>query len=381
MNLFKINACCLIALFVALPFLGCDSGQRGKSASAKPEETRIVAILPLTGPLAKYGEAAKAGMEIAESHFKAGNPDVPFRIEYLDDKGDTTTSLSVFEQALMRKPPVAILGPIPSGITRALLPKLDANKIVAVTPTSTSPNLRGASPYLFRTCVSDDVEATSVAEYAAKQLSRPDMAVLNIDNEYGKSLKEVFVAKYSQLGGKVIFDEAYAPETKDFRTLLAKPGIKAARAIFIIGQDEQAQLISQIGEMGIKSQILGTTMFEDSKILALPNSEGISFSYRSFDPERASEIVKRFVADYQQKNSQQPNFFAASSYDAASVLLQALKYKQSHAQSNMAEALHSMPTLEGVNGSLRFDEKNDVMQRFGMKIIRSKAYEWIDRPF
>ncbi len=380
MNLLKVRY--LLTLSVALLLCGCDSGQKGKSDSTKPGEMRVVAILPLTGALAKYGEAAKAGMELAESHFKSSNPDVQFHIDYVDDKGEAATSLSVFEQALLRDRPVAILGPIPSGITRALLPKLEANKIVAITPTSTSPNLRGASPYLFRTCVSDDMEAMSVAEYAAKKLSRPDIAVLYINNEYGKSLKEVFAAKYSQLGGKVIFDEAYAPETRDFRAVLAKPGVKGARTIFIIGQDEQAQLISQIGERGIKSSILGTTMFEDSKILALPNSDGISFSYRSFDPERASEIVKRFVADYRKNHSsQQPNFFAASSYDAASVLLQALKYKHSHPQSTLADALHVMPPLEGVNGSLRFDEKNDVMQRFGMKIIRSGVYEWIDRPF
>lgn len=380
MNLFKARY--LLTLLAAFLVIGCDSSQQSKAGAEKADVMNIVAILPLTGPLAKYGEAAKAGMEIAESHFKAENPEIQFHIVYVDDKGDAATSLSVFEQTLLRDQPVAILGPIPSGTTRALLPKLEANKIVAVTPTSTSPNLRGASPYLFRTCVSDDVEAMSVAEYAAKQLSHPNMALLYINNEYGKSLKEVFVAKYAQLGGKVIFDEAYAPETKDFRTLLVKPGIKMARTIFIIGQDEQAQLISQIGERGIKTPILGTTMFEDSKILALPNSEGISFSYRSFDPERASDIVKRFVADYRQNHSsQQPNFFAASSYDAASVLLQALKYKHIHPQSTVVEALHAIPPLEGVNGSLRFDNKNDVMQRFGMKIIRNGNYEWIDRPF
>ena len=64
------------------------------------------------------------------------------------------------------------------------------------------------------------------------------MAILYLNNDFGKDQAEVFAGLFEKLGGKVIHSEGYQPTTTDFRTTFSKIKDLKPDAIFLLSDGE-----------------------------------------------------------------------------------------------------------------------------------------------
>jgi branched-chain amino acid transport system substrate-binding protein len=364
----KIATAILVLISIALMAeLGCQK--------QKQEIVNIGAILPLTGSAAKYGESGKNGIDLAFKHFSAANPDFAKKIKiiYEDDKADPKVGLTVFNKLTDIEKIVALIGPMPSGVTLALVDKLNEKRTLLVTPTSTAPKLRGISKFLYRTCVSDYAEGSHMAEVVINKFGIKDAGILYISNEYGLGLKQVFSKKFSELGGHVSFEEAYPPDVSDFRNTIQKVKKANAGAIYLIGYKEQKIILKQLKEAGLKTKIFATTMIEDPDVLQTNAAEDIIYTFRALSDPDSNPTVKPFFSDYKLLYGKEPDFYAAANYDAATVVFNAvLKAKEKGL--TPADTVRELNLPQGATGPLTFDDRNDVVQPFILKTIKNNKF-------
>lgn len=159
---------------------------------------------------------------------KEGINDIPLKVQIVNDDNNPKIAqqvarhLSQQGNAISQFPGMssfqnqAILGVIghyASDVTLATAKIYEAEKLVAISPISTSSKLSNLSPYIFRTVPSDYVAARALAQYMLENLQQKKVAIFyNSQSNYSESLKSEFTASVSLGGGEVVntFDLADA---------------------------------------------------------------------------------------------------------------------------------------------------------------------------
>lgn len=368
-----VSTTLVVALVVAIFVLGC-----GK----KETEVKIGVITALTGEQAKYGESTKRGIEMAieEVNASGGISGKKVTALYEDSQGDPKLAVSALRKLITVNKIFVTIGALASSDILAMAPVAESNKIVLLAPSATAPAITNAGDYIFRIAASDVYEGSFMAEYALKDLNLERVAVIYINNDYGLGLRETFGEKYRELGGKIVEEQVFDQGATDFRSQLTKLKNANPQGIYVVGYKEVGQLLRQAGELGIKTQWLSTSMFEDPDIIKLAEtvSEGAYFTSQSFDPEKGGAIVSEFVKSFEKKYTMVPDIFAALSYDATKVLLIAVE-KGGYSTEGIKESLYGIKNFPGITGEFTFDENGDVTKQIGIKTIRNGQFEWVRR--
>src|SRR3989442_14417338 len=72
-----------------------------------------------------------------------------------------------------------------------------------ISPSASSPDLSGVSPYVFRICPSDLSHGAQLARFARQTLGARRVGVIYVDDDYGRGLRLSFAAEFRRLGGEV----------------------------------------------------------------------------------------------------------------------------------------------------------------------------------
>ncbi len=94
-----IIATVLVAITIAALWFGL------RENSGSNPTNRVVVVLPLTGPVAIWGEHFKRGADM----FRRDYPTSPLKLEILDSQSSPATAVTVVQQALVKGKPYAIV--------------------------------------------------------------------------------------------------------------------------------------------------------------------------------------------------------------------------------------------------------------------------------
>ncbi len=364
----------IIAVAIALGIVGLLVW-KGTAKNKGEDVIKIGAIFPITGDLAQYGEFGMRGMEIALQEFKEDHPDVKVTIVVEDDMGQPKTAGSAVRKLRDIDGVDMIIGSMASGLTLSVAPEMEKSKIVMMAPTSTASEVTNAGDYIFRTCVSDAYEGACMAEYIQQNFPQKHIGVVYIYNDYGVGLKKNFIEKCTELGLSIQYETGYDANMKDFRTIISNLKSQQIDLIYIVAQKEQVEFFSQCKQLNYKPQITASTMLEDEDVIKKLGTfmDGALYTYRSYDPTRQDSVVARFVSDYQNKYGAVPEYYAASTFDATKVCLYA-QYEYKKTDLSLKDYLYTIKGLQGVMGTIEFDENGDVTQGFSIKTIRDGKF-------
>lgn len=343
---------------------GCSSQKSTETAS---DVIKIGAVAPLTGKTATFGNSAKNALVLLQDQVNKdggiiGGKKIQFVVE--DDQGDPTVTASV-GQKLIDEKVVGIVGPLTSGSCKALGPIATAAKVPMVTGTGTEAQVTSiGGEYVFRTCFTDAFQGNVVSQFAVKDLSAKTAAIL-YDNsmDYSKGLNDVFKANFEKLGGKVVDVETYNADEQDFNAQITKIKAQKPDVIFLPEYYEAVALIAkQVRAQGITSTLLGVDGWDSSKLVELGGT-AVNGGYYSnhYSPDDTSTEVVKFVSDYKAKYNAVPDALAALTYDAAQVLLEAIKKAGKTDGPSIQEALKSTD-ITVVSGKIKFDNNRDAVK-------------------
>lgn len=285
----------------------------------------------------------------------------------IDAKNDFKEAATGAKRAVSMDGLVAGIGHSDTTFALAAAPLFQAQGIPFVTSGATSPDLPGmVGDEMFLACFADDVQAHAMAEYAYNTLGVHSVVIWT-DNamDYTKGLSKYFQDRFTQLGGKVLLNDIYMTEDKDFSALVSR--LKAnpdAQAVFASsGPDTAGIIIKQIREAGIKLPILGGDGYDTDLVSTVPGpelSDGVYFTthaYVGLDTGTANA----FRTAYQKEYGVPPeNAFAALGYDAMGLVADAIKRAGSTDHAAITKALAATSDYPAVTGNIAFKNGSRV---------------------
>ena len=370
----------LLALLLA-PACERSNEPEPQSSDKSPAGRAVVtvgAISPFSGDGAPYGKAARTAIDMAvdEVNAQGGIKGAKLAIIYEDDQGEPKGAVSAFEKlATVDKVP-AILGPFYSGNTLAIAPKANDRKVVVLTGSATSDNIRTAGEYIFRTCPSNDDQAKTIAEFARNQLKFRTSFVIYRNVDYGVTLRDAFLESAKDVGLDVLGVEAVPADARDVRAQLTK--VRAAGPDFIfaaVHYPEGGALLRQAKELDVSAVVIGTDGGFDPQLLSVAGSaaEGSYWVTIGWGDEKANPAVAMFKRAYQQRYGEQPGVYSGLYYDATHVLARALSAARSIDGPSVRQALAGA-TFQGPTGLTKFDSVGDVDKPFTIYQVANNAF-------
>ncbi|HZK02507.1 MAG TPA: ABC transporter substrate-binding protein, partial [Anaerovoracaceae bacterium] len=326
---------------------------------------KIGTVGPLTGDVASYGVSTKNGVEIAVDEFNqaGGINGKPVRLVSEDTRGDQTETANAISKLVERDNVTAVVGGVISAETMTAGPIANDAKVVMISSSSTAVGVPEIGDYVFRNCLSDEVQAVQLVEYAVEELGLKKFAVMYENNDYGLSLKNAFEERAKELA-EVTGIETYNEGEKDFRSQLTKLKGKNPDALYIGGYyTEASKIAQQAKDQGLDVAILGADGFYSPILLELGGDavEGSVFT-AGFFTDDPSENAQRFVRAYTDKFNEEPDMFAAQAYDAAMILLTAIKNAGGVGGETHQREMLKIKDYPGITGSTSFTPVGDVVK-------------------
>lgn len=129
---------------------------------------------------------------------------IPLKVAIANDDNNPEIAQQIASTFAKNPAVLGVVGPYASDVTLSAGKVYNSEKLVAISPISTSVKLSGFSPYILRTVPSDYVAARALANYMLTKLQRQNAVVFfSSQSAYSQSLKSEFVTAVSLTGGQV----------------------------------------------------------------------------------------------------------------------------------------------------------------------------------
>jgi len=191
------------------------------SSSPQPQlltqqKLKIGCILPLSGEGADIGQSVLEGIQLAFNslNIQDENSISTLQLVIKDSTGEIN-SISLLENLAKDEDVVVIIGPLFSKTVLASAKVVDKYKIPIFSPTATSKNISGISPYIFRNSLTNQMQGNAIADYSINHLNLRKFAVLYQRDAYGIELENAFEEELKSFGGEIIFSEPFDPDQSD----------------------------------------------------------------------------------------------------------------------------------------------------------------------
>jgi branched-chain amino acid transport system substrate-binding protein len=352
------NICSLLAVVLSAVLIlgGCTKNEN---------EILVGEFGSLTGGDATFGKSTNMGIRMAldEQNAKGGIKGKKIKLITLDDQGKSEEAASAVTRLITQNKVIAILGEVASGRTKAAAPIAQQYKIPLVTPSSTNPEVTKVGDYIFRTCFIDPFQGYVMAKFMTENLKLKKAAILrDVKSDYSVGLADVFASELKKMGGEIVANVSYQGGDIDFKAQLTQIRSKNPEAIFIPGYYTEVGLIAQQArQLGIKAPLLGGDGWDSSKLSEI-GKDAVNGAYFSnhYTTESADPAVSEFIKKFKTKFSETPDGLAASGYDAAVVLFQAMERTTVLNSKNIRDELAKTKDYAGVTGKITINENRDA---------------------
>ncbi len=290
----------------------------------------------------------------------------PLELVIRDDYADPDSAVFVAND-LYESDVSAVVGHLFSGMSLAAAPVYNGggDPVVAISPSSSSPELTTAGEYTFRVCPSDLAHGAALAEWVYQRLGLRRGAVLYLNDQYGRGVRQTFVREFTRLGGQLESVDPYLGERPGVGPYLDRLA-RSRRAEFLIvagNRTEAEEILRQARRRGLAVPVLGGDGLEgihEAGALA----DGVYLSSAYF-PSLPTEANRRFVQAYRRKypSAGEPNQPAAATYDALYLLRDVIARGGSGREDvrrTLAGVGSATAPFEGVTGTVAFDAAGDV---------------------
>lgn len=350
-NLFFSSIGTLIIL-LALNFV------EGANVAKAQEEFKYGAIMPVTGPIPQYGEYFIRGSQVAledleKSGWIGGRK---IRIVLEDGKADPKISLAAMNK-LVNIDKVPIVETLVTPVVMAIGPVAQQNSVVLINTAAQSLAIRKLGDFIFSLNPLADQVMDVTVKYASQGLKAKNVAIMHVNNDYGRSVAATFKQLFEKEGGKIGATEIINMGETDFTTHLTKIKFAKADLIFMVAHEAELGYALKKGkQIGLTTPFLATPGMVAPMTFEIAGDaiEGVKSAYYVFDPN-GTERMRSFSKKYKDKFGVLPSVYAAYSYDSVMLYAAALK-AGAKTGPKIKDYYYSLRDFEGVSGPITFDK-------------------------
>ncbi|WP_454064582.1 penicillin-binding protein activator [Candidatus Nitrospira salsa] len=333
----------------------------------------IAAFLPSSGPLKSFGTDSLNGIRLALEDGKEQLGLTSVGLVVKDTASANNPLHDELEQVLNDFTPIAAIGPLLSREIQSIADLADDYDVPMLTPSATLLDVRRFGSYWFSTALTATLQVRQLVDYAMNQLGHTRFCIIAPETAYGREMSQLFTQAVEYFGGELIAVEHYSEQQTDVAEQIVRlkdtdlamygtieeekiskkkkrtvytPGFDA---IFVPGKPVNLALISsQLAFYDINTPLLGGNSWHNSEIFRWARhgiEHGIftdGFFLNSPDPS-----VHAFIERYRTRFGSDPSLFAVQAYDAAWLVLDAIRNGATSGDEVRKQFLlrHDLPTL------------------------------------
>ena len=307
-----------------------------------------------------------AELAVEEINARGGVEGRPLELVQRDDYADPDSAVFVATD-LYEAGVSAVIGHLFSGMTLAAAPVYNggADPVAAISPSSSSPDISTAGDYTFRICPSDLAHGAALARWVYDTLGLGRGAVLYLNDQYGRGVRQTFVRDFTRRGGVLESIDPYLGDTPQVAPYLDRLARLGGTGFLVVAgnRGEAEEVLRQARKRGLTMPVLGGDGLEGIEG-AGALAEGVYVS-AAYHPTIATPANKRFLDAYRKKFPSEglPNQPAAATYDAVYLLREVMVRagsERAEVRRELARVGTRAPAFRGVTGTVTFDSKGDV---------------------
>lgn len=339
---------------------GSSSSSSAATTTSASQGVSIGFFGALTGPNAQLGINIADGAQLAVDQYNATATSKVTLVK-LDSQGDPAQAPQLAQKAISDKL-VGIVGPAFSGESLAADPIFEQAQIPSVTPSATNPALAQKGwKYWHRIVGNDNAQGPAAAQFIVKKLGAKKIAVIDDASAYGKGIADIVRQTIPTLGATVVTSQSIDPNAPDYSSAVNAIQASKADAIYYGGYyDAAGRLLKQLRDAGVTAPFISDDGSLDPKLITTAGTTAAQGAYATCACGDVSTTAagQAFIADYQKTFSAAPGTYSAEGYDAANVLLSAIK--AGNTTGPTINAYLANHTFQGITKSIKFDSTGDI---------------------
>ena len=336
-------------------------------ASAQAQAIKIAGLYELSGAGASAGTMFKNGVEMAVKEINANGGILGKKIEH--SIADTQTNPGV-AKGLATKAiddgAFAVFGPVFSGsimvsmaeTKRAEVPNFTGGEATAITTQG--------NPYIFRTSFTQATAMPKVARYIVNNLKAKNVAVIYVNNDFGKGGRDAITKALDAVGAKVVADISTDSGQVDFSAPVLKAKAANADALFVYtNEEESARALRELRKQGYNKPVVGETTLTGQKVIDLAGEAANgAVAHVGLTVDAPSPRMLAFKAKFYQETKTISDHNGIKGYTGVYVLKAAIEKVGKLDKKAVAAALHGLAIKAdknpGVIFDVAFDDKGDL---------------------
>jgi branched-chain amino acid transport system substrate-binding protein len=368
--------------FATLPFApGADDG------------ITIVSSFPRTGSANAQTTTIVNGirMAIEEAGGKVTLGGKDYAITYLDwddaspEKGqwDPAVEGANADKAIRDPDVMAYIGTYNSGAAKIAMPKLNQAGLVMVSPANTASGLTkpgygeknepevyrpsGKVTY-FRIVAADDIQGEAAAKWA-KEMGVTKAYVLHDKEVYGRGVAESFRKNAEKIGIVITGFDGIDGKASNYRSLVTKMRQQQPQLVYFGGttQNNAGQIAKDMVSGGLDAKLMVPDGCYENAFISSAGAQNLEartfVTFCGAPPDQLTGKGKTFVDAYRAKYQSEPEAYAAYGYEAAKVVIDAIRRAGKKDRAAIVDAVAATKDFDGALGKWSFDANGDTTQK------------------
>ncbi len=290
------------------------------ATSAQAQSTVYIPdVIELSGPGAVSGTNWRDGVALAVDEINAAGGILGRKIvtEHLDTQSNPGVSRAQVQKVLDQDPYV-VLGPIYSGSVKVNMVLTQRAEVPQIVGAEAADITQAGNPWVFRTAFGQQFSMPKIANYLRDGVKAKSVAVIWVNNDFGKGGHDSFVKEMQARDIKVVSDISTEQGQTDFASDVIKLKNAPVDAIFVYtNEEESARFLIEARRQGIKTPMFGETTLLSQKVieLAAGAANGVR-GHVGLTADAPVPKIQEFAAKFNQRFKYAPDHNGIKGYTA-----------------------------------------------------------------
>ena len=355
---------------------------------AQQDPIRIVGLVELSGTGTTSGTNFDNGIKLAVKEINAAGGILGRRVEYvsMDTQSAPQTAKALAQKAIDQNAYV-VMGPVFSGSIIVSMVETKRAEIANFTGGEAASITQQGNPYIFRTSFTQSSAMPKVARYIKDDLKARTVAIIYVNNDFGKGGRDVMMKALDAQGIKVIADVSTDPGQLDFSGAVLKVKQSGADALFVYtNEEESARALRELKKQGYDKPIVGETVLTSQKVIELAgDAANGAVAHVGLTADAPDPGVRAFAARFQKEYNYKPDHNGLKGYSGMYIVKSVTEKVGKFDPKAFADAMHgirlSAKDYPGILMDVSFDKNGDLdRESFMTKVANGKQEVFATLP-
>jgi len=262
--------------------------------------------------------------------------------------------------------PYVILGPVFSGSVKVNMVLAQQAEVPQFTGAEAADITAMGNPYIFRTSFGQQMSMPKIANYIRDGLKAKTVAVLWVNNDFGKGGRDTFVKEMAARGIKVVADVSTESGQVDFAADVVKVKGANADAIFVYtNEEESARFLREARKQGVTKPLIGETTLLGQKVIDMAGEAANGArGHVALSADAPLPAVQAFKEKFVKRFGYVPDHNGLKGYTAVYAVKYATQKIGKFDRKLLAKTMHGLtikPAEEpGILMEATWDDKGDI---------------------